>query len=83
MSDFPFVIFSLIFTSLTFIIIFFSKLFIIEIFGFEFNANTMIILAIVFLLFSQIFITSLFYLIKKESNMFLLEKEIYKRFIID
>ena len=70
-------------TSLTFIIIFFSKLFIIEIFGFEFNANTMIILAIVFLLFSQIFITSLFYLIKKESNMFLLEKEIYKRFIAD
>ena len=43
----------------------------------------MIILAIVFLLFSQIFITSLFYLIKKESNMFLLEKEIYKRFIAD
>ncbi len=73
----------IIFTSLTFIIIFFSKLFIIEIFGFEFNANTMIILAIVFLLFLQIFITSLFYLIKKESNMFLLEKEIYKRFIID
>ena len=71
----------IIFTSLSFIIIFFAKLFIIEIFGFEFNANTMIILAIVFLIFSQIFITSLFYLIKKESNMFLLEKEIYKRFI--
>ena len=71
----------ILFTSLSFMIIFFAKLFIVEIFGLEFNANTMIILAIVFLLFSQIFITSLFHLIKKESNMFLLEKEIYKRFI--
>lgn len=68
-------------TSISFIIIFFAKLFIIEIFGFEFNVNTMIILAIVFLLFSQIFITSLFFLIKKESSIFLLDKEIYKRFI--
>jgi hypothetical protein len=68
-------------TSLSFIIIFFAKIFVIEIFGFEFNINTMIILAIIFLLFSQIFITSLFFLIKKDSNMFLLEKEIYKRFI--
>ena len=68
-------------TTLLFLIIFFAKLFIIEIFGFEFNINTIIILAIVFLLFSQLFITSLFYLIKKESKMSQLDKEIYKRFI--
>ena len=71
----------ILFTSISFVIIFFTKLFAVEIFGLEFNTNTMIILAIVFLIFSQIFITSLFYLIKKESKMFLLEKEIYKRFI--
>ena len=71
----------IVFTTISFIIIFVAKIFAIEIFALEFNANTMIILAIVFLIFSQIFITSLFYLIKKESKMSLLEKQIYKKFV--
>jgi len=70
-------------TSIIFIIIFIAKLFSTElIFGLNFNTNTMITLTIVFLIFSQIFILSLYHLINKESKMFLLDKKIYKKFII-
>jgi polyisoprenyl-phosphate glycosyltransferase len=71
------------FTSLLFIVIFVAKIFSTEmILGLNFNTNTMITLTIVFLIFIQIFILSLYHLINKESKMALLDKKIYKKFII-
>ncbi len=71
-------------TSIVFAAIFLAKLLSTEIiFGLNFNTNTMITLTIVFLIFSQIFILSLYHLINKESKMSLLDKKIYKKFIIN
>ena len=71
-------------TSVILAIIFLAKLLSTEIiFGLNFNTNTMITLTIIFLIFSQIFILSLYHLINKESKMSLLDKKIYKKFIIN